>query len=118
MSKVEDRSIQILQRMLDLTAERHRVLANNLANINTPGFKRMDLQFGNDLAAAVKEGSLARLDVDATEDTSAPVRPDGNSVQLETELSEVSKNAMLHQMVLGVLSQRMGIMRTAVTGRA
>jgi flagellar basal-body rod protein FlgB len=115
-----DPSSQILCKMLDLTAARQRVLAHNLANLDTPGFTRSDLNFTEELADAVRSGppSLANLSVEPTLDESTPARYDGNNVQLETELAEMSKNALMYQMSVQALSSRFNIMRMAITGRS
>lgn len=115
-----DPSSQILCKVLDLAAARQRVLAHNLANLDTPGFTRSDLDFSAELADAVHSGpqALAHLSVEPTLDKSSPARYDGNNVQLETELAEISKNALLYQMSVQALSSRLNIMRMAITGRS
>lgn len=115
-----DPSSQILSKVLDLAAHRQRVLSNNLANLNTPGFLRSDLNFTEELADAVRSGpqAVAHLKVDAVIDETTPVRFDGNNVQLETELAEMSKNALLYQMAIQTLNTRLSMMRMAVTGRS
>lgn len=114
-----DVQTQVLSKILDLTAERQRVLAHNLANINTPGFHRMDLDFQADLAEALREGpqALVTFTPVAKEDPNAEARADGNTVQLETEVSEMNKNSMLYQMTLHAMTVHMSILRTAVTGK-
>jgi flagellar basal-body rod protein FlgB len=115
-----DYTEQVISKLLDLTANRHRVLSNNIANVNTPGFRRQDLEFGTALREATQEGSAAlkALQVSAREDESVPVRLDGNSVQLEMELAEMSKNLLLHQMALQLMGARLQLQRTAITGRS
>jgi flagellar basal-body rod protein FlgB len=115
-----DPSSQILCKVLDLAAARQRVLAHNLANLDTPGFTRSDLNFTEELAGAVRSGpqALANLSVEPTLDRSTPARYDGNNVQLETELAEMSKNALMYQMSVQALSNRFNIMRMAITGRS
>ncbi len=117
---IGDSSSQILSKVLDLAAQRQRVLSHNLANLNTPHFLRSDLNFTEELAEAVRSGpeALTQLKVDAKVDETTPVRFDGNNVQLETELAEMSKNALLYQMAAQTLSTRMAMMRMAITGRS
>ncbi|MCW8130143.1 MAG: flagellar basal body rod protein FlgB [Planctomycetota bacterium] len=120
MEGMNDRSDVMLTRILDLTSERHRILAHNLANINTPGYRRMDLDFSEELAIAAQQGitALRNLAIEGSEDPHAPARADGNNVILETEMAEMSKNAMMHQLALSALQQKLSIKRTAITGRA
>ncbi|MFH0880983.1 MAG: flagellar basal body rod protein FlgB, partial [Lentisphaerota bacterium] len=49
-----DETTQVLNKMLDVSALRQRVLANNLANINTPGYKRLDVKFRDELTDAIR----------------------------------------------------------------
>lgn len=48
-----DTTFQVLEKALDGSSHRHRVLANNIANVNTPGFKRTDISFQEDLRKAL-----------------------------------------------------------------
>ena len=49
-----DKGIVLLSKLLDLTSTKNKVLANNIANANTPGFKKYDVSFQKEL---VKAGS-------------------------------------------------------------
>lgn len=115
-----DNTAVVLGKLLDLTSIRHQVLANNLANVNTPKFTRQDLDFSEEFAQAVKQGAGAvqSLHLEPIEDTEAPARFDGNNVQLETEMAEMSKNGMLHQMALQLMRAHISMQRMAVTGRS
>jgi len=115
-----DPASQMLSKVLDLATVRQRVLAHNLANLNTPGFTRSDLKFTEELAAAARKGpeAVARLNVQPYRDESTPARFDGNNVQLETELAEMSKNALLYQMAVQALNSRVSMLRMAATGRS
>ena len=113
-----DQTQLALTRLLDATAFRHRVLANNLANADTPGYIRQEVPFESELADAVKSGELADFKMTVTEDRSATPRADGNNVQLDYELSEINKNALLHQMAVQLMQAKLSMQRTAITGRA
>jgi flagellar basal-body rod protein FlgB len=72
-----------LSSALDGLALRQRAIADNIANINTPGYHAQRVQFEDDLRAAVASGSGA---VDATVARSLePTRLNGNNVNLDTE---------------------------------
>jgi flagellar basal-body rod protein FlgB len=93
-------------RTLDLCALRHRVLAENVANANTPGYRAKQVRFDEFLEEAVVE-----------ERTDAPLRADGNSVELERENAELEKNALVHQLYMTALIQGTRQMRAAISGR-
>jgi flagellar basal-body rod protein FlgB len=113
-----DKTTQSLTHLLDATAMRHRVLSGNLANADTPGYVRQDVKFEEALAQAVKTGDFSGLIPKVETDTSNPVRADGNNVQLDEEVAELNKNALMHQTAIQILQSRMAMERTAITGRA
>lgn len=112
------------KKTLDAVALRSAAIGNNLANLETPGYKRMDLApaFESELARACSAhdgrqiSSLTpTLAVDATVKSASK---DGNTVHLESELMKMNQNAMTHtletQLVTGMLQR----MRLAITGHA
>lgn len=113
-----DPTAQSLTRLLDATSMRHRVLAGNLANAETPGYVRQDVAFEEALSEAVKSGDFSGFDLKIQSDTTKPVRADGNNIQLDEELAELNKNALLHQTALQILQNRMAMERSVITGRA
>jgi flagellar basal-body rod protein FlgB len=109
----------MLDKIMDLSSQRQRVLMHNLANVNTPGYQRKDMAFQEELAKAIDQGpqAITALQPQAATDESAPSRLDGNSVQLELELSELQKNAMWFEMAMTVKGMRTSLQKMAVTGR-
>jgi flagellar basal-body rod protein FlgB len=110
------------KKMLEVALARHEALASNIANVETPGYRRVDLSksFSTQLNAELVRGGkgLAGLKPAFAPDDSATVRrADGNTVQLDQELLEMAGNTtnveVLSQFVSGSLRQ----LRTAVLGR-
>jgi flagellar basal-body rod protein FlgB len=113
-------SIQLLSKLLDVTAVRHRVLANNLANVDTPRFKRQDVQFRDALAKAIKssdESKVADVQPRVTEDAATPGRPDGNNVTTQRELGEMMENALLYQFATKAINLKFNSLTKAIKGR-
>ena len=87
-----------LGRSLDRVSLRQSVLSGNLSNINTPGYKRRDVEFGIELETAQnrtalsneESGSHVRIDPGA-------LRVDGNGVDLEKEVFSLSENELRYQ---------------------
>ena len=116
----------IMQRALDGAWRRHEALANNVANAETPGYKRVDLDFRSHLAEASSKGPTllttsprhivpsraARMA--AGQDHSA-ITPDGNSVDIDREMAEVSTNALYYSAVSGQLNAYLSLLRKAIT---
>lgn len=112
------------KKMLDATVLRHEAIASNLANLETPNYKRLDVSpsFESQLAQAVASqdpGQIACVQPALTVDTSAiSGRGDGNSVQLETELLKLNQNMIEHSLETQLVSAALAKMRLAITGKS
>jgi flagellar basal-body rod protein FlgB len=100
------------------------VLANNLANANTPNFKRSDVDFHAALANAFDSGHATPALLNATSftvqtDTGSAMQADGNDVDVDTEMANLSENSLDYQSLTSVLASRVKILQTALgTGGA
>jgi flagellar basal-body rod protein FlgB len=103
------------------TEQRQSLLANNLANVNTPGFKRSDVSFQGALASALQSANGNTSVVDATpfttsSDSSTSMRADGNNVDVDTESANLAKNQLLFDSVMAIDTKRLHTMDQAITG--
>jgi flagellar basal-body rod protein FlgB len=105
-----------LERALSGASLRQQAIAQNLANVNTPGYRRQDVDFASALHAAWDEGSHEVETVDATvrTDQSAVMRADGSSVDIDTEAAAQAKNGLQYEAVAAVIKSRTAIMRSAI----
>jgi flagellar basal-body rod protein FlgB len=87
----------LVQLLMDAAIARQKVIARNLANVDTPGFKAKEVQ---------------------TVERDGPVKPDGNSVDLDRELSELSGNALAYQALVTLVSMKTNLVRSAIAGRS
>jgi flagellar basal-body rod protein FlgB len=112
------------KKVLDATVLRHEALAGNLANLETPNYKRVDLAptFQTELQQAVASGDTARIATSKpilqTDSHAQAIRADGNTVQLENELAEMQKNTLEHTVGTQLLSGSLLRLRLAITGRS
>jgi flagellar basal-body rod protein FlgB len=110
------------KKTLDAVALRQEAINNNLANLETPGYKRVDLapSFEKALEQASASGdaqSLSSLSPSLQVDTTATAASkDGNTVQLEQELMRMNQNAMTHSLETQMVSGMLQKMRLAITG--
>jgi flagellar basal-body rod protein FlgB len=113
-----DQNIELLGKLMDATTLRHRVLANNLANANTPGYLRKDVEFTSVLSKALETGpdSLRAAQFEATVDSESPVNGTGNSVSLQKELGEMMQNSLLYDFATEMTSLKLAGLRKAITG--
>lgn len=112
-----DNQITLLTKVMDFAAARHAVLANNLANVNTPGFKRSDLEFKDALLKAVDNkdvSEIRQLKPEVVEDNIQPVRADGNNVSSHTEMTAMTQNELLFQTSARFLSMKYQFLKSAL----
>lgn len=117
---------------LKLQSRRMEVLANNLANVDTPNYKARDIDFRSALAAAgsadapvrLKTTDANHLAADPASDAGAelkyriPLAPslDGNTVDAQQEQAAFADNTVRYQATLTFLSTRFKNLLTAITG--
>jgi flagellar basal-body rod protein FlgB len=111
------------KKTLDAVALRQEAIANNLANLETPGYKRMDLAptFEQELERASSAGDtqeISSLNPTLAQDaTAVPSSKDGNTVHLESELMRMNQNTMTHALETQMISGMFAKMRMAITGK-
>jgi flagellar basal-body rod protein FlgB len=109
--------------MLDVTTQRHEALAANIANVNTPGYHRVDVSstFTEELQKQFKAGhpdaASARANIVATDPTAGSVRSDGNNVQLDQELLQMGSNEMQYETLTEFVSDSLAQLKTAIKGQ-
>ena len=112
------------QKMLDATALRHEAIASNLANLETPGYKRLDVNtnFQSELQRVVRSRDAEQIDslkpTLAADPNAVIANRDGNTVQLETELMHLTQNSMAHQLETQLVTGTLLKLRLAITGRS
>lgn len=112
------------KQLLDAAAVRHRAIASNLANVETPGYQRVDLS--KDFVSQLQQ-ALKNRDPEARP-TSAPwlevdpearaVRQDGNTVSLEKEMMAMNRNALEYDYLADRVSSNIKRLKMAITGKA
>lgn len=114
----------LARKLLDAAVVRQEAIAANVANAETPGYRRMDIapDFIEQLKASVAAGELPaaastfspKIAVDAT---ARVIRPDGNSVEIEKELLAMNRNAVEHEYLTEIITQNIKQLKMAITGR-
>lgn len=109
----------LLVQLLRASEVRHQVISQNLANVNTAGYKRQSVDFEEQLMQRMERGdesSAASVDPQITTDLSLPARADGNNVDIDIEIGELQRNSLLYQTYTQVLASQFGSMRRAISG--
>ena len=120
-SLFSSKNYQASKKLLDAATLRHEGLATNLANVETPGYKRVDLPktFAAEFAARMRAGTIATAAMPKlTEDLAATSqRKDGNNVELDKELLALGKNVSEYDTLTEFVSGSLKQLRLAITGR-
>ena len=90
-------------------SQRQQTIANNIANINTDGFRRSEINFDDVLAKALdKKGSFdpATLKTEVFQPEDTPINEFGSDVGLDTEVGEMAKNSLRHRTYMLVLKKK------------
>jgi flagellar basal-body rod protein FlgB len=118
---IKPAQFDLLSKLVDTAALRHRVLAHNVANVNTPGYQRLNVNFEESLAKQLRRNGKVDLDTthpEITLDEMSPRREDGNNVDIDREMGAISKNNLLHNTYLQIINFKVGQMRQAIGGRS
>ena len=114
----------LARNLLDAAALRHEAIAANVANAETPGYRRVDVSpdFATQLRARLAAGNLASKEAAfaphlAVDQQARSVRPDGNTVDIENELLAMNRNAVEHEFLSEIVSGNLKQLRLAITGR-
>ena len=121
-----DKGFQVLERLIHLTNIRHKTLAGNIANSDTPGYKARDISFKgvvNEEMITLKrtapghvESASGENGVKTVEERGGPW-VDGNNVEVDMEMAKMTDNALLHEAGTRLLSIKIGMFRAAVRRR-
>ena len=111
----------LIRNLLDATAARQRVTSQNIANVNTPGYKAQEVNFEDQLARALDRpgdsSEIMDLAPEVRFQDGLVERLDGNNVDIDRELGRSQKNTLLHTAYVRILSTKINAMRSAISGR-
>ena len=106
-----------LERAISGAGLRQETLAGNIANANTPGYQRKDVDFHTELRAALDAGAprqaLGSVAFAAKTEAGA-MRYDGNGVDIDTESAAMASNALEYETLLAVARGRNDVLRSAM----
>ncbi len=113
---VLDSTQLILQRAISGATLRGTVLADNVANADTPGFQPSDVDFHAALRGAIAggPGAVARVGFEPQQGPTQALRADGNGVDTEAESAKLAENGLELSALVEVAGARVQILRTAM----
>lgn len=130
----QNQTLNIIEKSLGALAQRQKVLSNNIANVDTPGFKRSDVDFQAVLSKAINDEPVSGLPLSITDPRHMILRPepsftvpvykdghtsyrkDGNNVDIDKEVVELNKNALLYESAIRAADAQFSLLKLAIEG--
>ncbi|MBM7685214.1 flagellar basal body rod protein FlgB [Defluviitalea raffinosedens] len=103
----------VLEKALDASWLRNEAISNNIANADTPGYKRKDVEFEKYLEDAVAfNKSVHKININSiqpkivTDNSSLQTRLDENNVDIDVEMTELAKNSIKYNTLISLVSKK------------
>jgi flagellar basal-body rod protein FlgB len=127
-------TISLLERALNLSSLQHRVLASNVANMDTPNYKAMELAVAEEMNRNHDSGSgiqlvqtrpghlplkhnpADHLNLKVAKPPEFSLRGDGNTVDLDRTMGKLAENTLLYKTAAQILSQKFSGLKNAIRG--
>lgn len=128
MNISNDVSMQFIKLGLDASALRGKVIANNMANINTDNFKKSYVSFEENLNDVKNEfilkrtkkvhlnGELSDSLISVKEDTSTSMRTDGNNVDMDLEKVNQAANTLMYNALITQANSKLNMTKAVISG--
>lgn len=133
MTIMDKPSFQILERSLDAASLRQKVIANNIANVDTPFFKRSEVKFedllrdrmnGASTITGIRTnprhfyiGAAVQAAPQVVQDNSSVMNNNMNNVDIDTEMASMAKNQLNYNVLVQQVNNDFQMMRTAIDAR-
>ena len=118
LDKLGNKNFTLLGRMLDLHAAKQRVHAQNVANVNTPNYKRREFKFETALKRALAGGrSQDYQEIEGWVDrpNNTPVRNNGNNVDIDMEMTDEAATTIQYNALVAQLNAKYSMLHSVIT---
>ncbi len=117
-------SIPLLEKEMDLFALRNKAIANNIANIATPGYKTEEVSFQNELSNAIAQSSnpvelsqkVENIQPTFSIDKSGSLASGANNVNIDQEMADLAKNQLQFKLAARLMSDNLKLIDTSING--
>jgi flagellar basal-body rod protein FlgB len=133
MADLFDKTTRALGASLNLRQTRNNVISSNIANAETPGYQAKKVDFEDAMARALDlegqgtlagtqaehyptgPGALSRIKADVYENPDVDVNNDGNTVNVEREMTNLAENSIMYKAAIQLINKKMAALKYAVT---
>ena len=119
-SKIGNKNFTLLSWMLDITAAKQKVFSQNIANVNTPNYRRRTLNFKESLRDAMSKGTAsayANIQGHIEKPQNTPVRNNGNNVDIDLEMMNMDENKSFYKIYTTIYNNKSAMVKKAIRGR-
>ncbi|MBV7272223.1 flagellar basal body rod protein FlgB [Clostridium thailandense] len=119
----------LLKKSLDATSARSKAISNNIANINTKGYKRQYVTFEESLNQSTDNLELKNTDdkhmqygseygeIKTETDNTTSIREDGNNVDVDNEMTNAAANTLMYNALINQVNSRLSAERYVISGK-
>lgn len=132
MSDIFDKTTRALGASVNLRQLRNNVISSNIANAETPGYVAKKVEFENALQRAIAlegtkaarenpdhiltgQGSISKVRADVFDNPEVNINPDGNTVNLEAEMSQLAENSLIYRAAIQLINKKLAGLKYAVS---
>lgn len=132
MNKIFGGTISLLEKVLNFRAQRQNLLVSNIANVDTPYYKSVDINFENQLKRVVEDnsqlrktninhfpGSIKSIDEikpDIIYNPNVSLREDSNTVDIDHEMTKLAENNLMYNASAQMLSKLLLLIKHSIEG--
>ena len=109
-----DHMFTILPKAMDGLSLRHQVITDNIANVDTPGYKAKHVRFEDQLSSAIARGR-PELATQSIEKSTGKTRLDGNSVDIDMETAKLAETTILYAAMSRLVSEKFSLLKSVIT---
>jgi len=126
VTSTSNMTYNLLKKSMDVTVESNKVIANNIANINTKGYKRFYVPFDEILKNKQNQAGMkvtrekhitnSSNDITIKRDDSTSMREDGNNVDIESEMTSQAANTMMYESLVRLVNGKLNATSSVIKG--
>ncbi len=113
---MSDMTMDVLYTAMNGLMTRQQVIANNMANLSTPGFQASQVDFESSLQAAMDSGNTPSGNTAVVTPTNDSANQNGNNVNVDRETMSLAETELRYQAVVGAMNTKFQILKTSIEG--
>ncbi|MBM3297326.1 MAG: flagellar basal body rod protein FlgB [Candidatus Aminicenantes bacterium] len=112
-----DKNFALLEQLMTIASNKQKVIANNIANVNTPGFRRKELKFEEEFLKAVEENDMEavrQVEGKVVYSDDPTLQNDGNNVDIDKEMGLMNRNSLAYSLYTQLYAKKLDMLQLAM----